>query len=256
MKIRFLGAHNFESRDSRCVSLLVDDVLAVDAGALTSSLTFEEQQNLQAVLLTHQHYDHIRDIPALAINFFTFDKTIAIYSIPAVRDALSKHLLNGVLYPDFMSKPPEKPSVAFHLLKPGRTQKIAGYNVLPVPVKHAVPAVGIQITSPEGKSFFYTSDTGPGLEDCWRQVKPDLLITEVTVLNARRDFALESGHLSPDLLKGELESFRKLKGYLPQVLLIHTDPTEETHTAGEMAAVERALGIQIRSAREGMQIEL
>ena len=47
MKIKFLGAHNFESRDSHFVSLLIDDVLAVDAGALTSNLTFEEQKNLQ-----------------------------------------------------------------------------------------------------------------------------------------------------------------------------------------------------------------
>jgi ribonuclease BN (tRNA processing enzyme) len=256
MKITFLGAHNFESRDSRCVCLLIDEVLAVDAGALTSSLTFDEQQNLKAVLLTHQHYDHIRDIPALAINFFTFDKTIDVYSTPSVRDALSDHLLNGVLYPAFMTKPAEKPSVNFHLLEIGRSQSIAGYDVLPVPVRHAVPAVGVQITSPEDRSVFYTSDTGPGLADCWRQVSPDLLITEVTVLNERRDFAIESGHLTPDLLREELESFRNIKGYLPQVLLVHTNPQEEKQTMREIDAVEKALNIEIPPAREGMQIEL
>ena len=57
MQIEVLGAHNIESRDSRHVSLLIDDVLAIEAAALTSSLPFKAQQKLKAVLLTHQHYD-------------------------------------------------------------------------------------------------------------------------------------------------------------------------------------------------------
>ena len=84
MNIQILGAHNLESKDSRFVSLLIDDVLAIEAGALTSSLSFTAQQKLEAVLLTHQHYDHIRDIPALAMNFLLHENTIAIYSIQPV----------------------------------------------------------------------------------------------------------------------------------------------------------------------------
>jgi len=68
MKIRFLGAHNYETKDTRLVSLLIDDVLAIDVGGLSSSLSFEEQCKIKAVLLTHQHYDHVRDIPTLAMN--------------------------------------------------------------------------------------------------------------------------------------------------------------------------------------------
>ena len=43
MKIKVLGAHNTESLNTRYMSLLVDDILAIDAGCLTSTLTFEEQ---------------------------------------------------------------------------------------------------------------------------------------------------------------------------------------------------------------------
>jgi ribonuclease BN (tRNA processing enzyme) len=38
----------------------VDDVLALDAGGLTSSLALSEQLGLKAVLITHRHYDHVK----------------------------------------------------------------------------------------------------------------------------------------------------------------------------------------------------
>jgi len=47
------------------MSLLVDEELAIDAGSLASGLTFEEQARLSAVLLSHGHYDHVRDVPAV-----------------------------------------------------------------------------------------------------------------------------------------------------------------------------------------------
>jgi ribonuclease BN (tRNA processing enzyme) len=256
MNIRILGAHNIESQGSRCISFLIDGVLAVDAGALTSSLKFPEQQKLKAVLLTHQHYDHIRDIPALGMNFYLHEKTIEIYGTRPVYEALSAHLLNNVLYPGFMERPPEKPVIQFRMMEPGRAEVIAGYTVLPVPVNHAVPTVGYQITSAKGKKVFITSDTGPGLSDCWKQLSPDLLIIEVTALNKYNDFAREAGHLTPALLQQELESFREIKGYLPQVITVHMNPLDEKGIKAEMAAVSRAFKLKIRLGYEGMRIEL
>jgi ribonuclease BN (tRNA processing enzyme) len=256
MNIRILGAHNIESANTGCASFLIDGVLMVDAGALTSNLSFTEQQQLKAVLLTHQHYDHIRDIPALGMNFYLSEKTIDIYSIPPVREALSAHLLNDVLYPDFFEKPPEKPAVKFNTLEPGKVTNICGYQVLPVPVIHAVPTVGFEITSPDGKKVFITSDTGPGLADVWRQVSPDLLIIELTMLNKWESFSLKAGHLTPALLLKELESFRAIKNYLPQIVLMHVNPIDEKEIAMEIRATEKALNTKIRFAREGMTLKL
>ncbi|MCK4273731.1 MAG: lactamase [Dehalococcoidales bacterium] len=256
MKVQILGAHNLESRDTRCISLLIDDVLVIDAGALTSSLSFPAQQKLKAVLLTHQHYDHIRDIPALGMNFYLHENTIDIYSIRPVHEALSAHLLNDNLYPDFLEKPPDKPAVRFNTVEPGRTESVAGYTVLPVPVNHAVPTVGYEVTSADGKKVFYTSDTGPGLDECWRQVSPHLLIIEVTALNKYDDFARESGHLTPALLQLEMESFRKLKGYLPQVVTVHMNPLDEKGIKAEIAVAAGALNTTIQLGYEGMRIEI
>ena len=256
MKISFLGAHNTESQHNRLVSLLVDDILALDAGGLTSSLTFAEQLRLKAVLLTHQHYDHIRDIPLLAMNLFLRQAAIDVYSISAVGDALVDYLMNDSLYPRFMGSPKGKDTIRFHRIEPYQIIQMEGYSVLPLPVAHSVPAVGYQIASPDGKAILYTGDTGPGLSHLWRYVEPQLIITEVTAPSRYRQFAEEKGHLTPGLLKEELLSFQKAKGYLPEVVTVHMNPELEAEIAAELASVAKGLGNSITLAYEGRQISL
>jgi len=256
MEIQVLGAHNCESQSTRFVSLVIDDTLAIDAGALTSSLSFEAQQKLEAILLTHQHYDHIRDIPALAMNLFLRGNTINIYSIQPVYDALSSHLLDGKLYPRFLEQPQPEPTIKFTVIEPLKAEYIVGYSILAVPVSHHAPAVGYQVTSADGKIVFYTGDTGPGLTSCWQHISPQLLIIEVTASNEYEEFAKESGHLTPSLLKQELITFQEVKGYLPQVVLVHMNPQLESDIAGEMEAVAQALSCSITLAYEGMRLSV
>ena len=256
MNIQVLGAHNCESQNSKFISLLIDDILVVDAGGLTSSLSFAAQQKLKAILLTHQHYDHIRDVPAIAMNFYLCGATINIYSTQPVYNALTTYLLDGKLYPKFLEQPQENPTIKFTLIEPYQAEQIEGYSVLAVRVNHAVPTVGYQITSPDGKVLFYTGDTGPGLAGCWENVSPQLLITEVTATNRYEEFAKESGHLTPSLLKQELTSFRGIKGYLPQVVVVHMNPELEREIETEIAAVAQALNNSITLAYEGMQLRL
>ncbi len=256
MDIRFLGTHNCESREAKCISLLIDDTVAIDAGGLTSSLSLAAQQKLKAILLTHQHYDHIRDIPVLAMNLYLDGHTINIYSIKPALEALSSYLLDGELYPKFLENPASEPTIKFTIIEPHQPLTIAGYSVLAVPVSHSVPTVGYQITSPDGKTVFYTGDTGPGLSQCWQHISPQLLVIEVTAPNQFEDFGRESGHLTPSLLKEELGNFQEIKGYLPQTILVHMNPRLEEEIAAETSAVAESLGGEITLAYEGMQIRL
>jgi ribonuclease BN (tRNA processing enzyme) len=256
MEIRILGAHNIETKKNSCECILVDDILAVDAGALTSHLTIAQQQNLKAVLLTHQHYDHTRDIPMLGMSLFMLKTSLEIYTTQPVYDVLTTHLLNNVVFPDWTQRPPEKPVFHFNILEPGKAYSIAGYGVLPITVNHSVPTVGYEITSYDGKKVFITSDTGPGLEDCWKQISPNLLMAEMTMLNDNEKGPRKAGHLSPFFLFKELESFRRIKGYLPQVVLVHLDPLIEKDIKAEIREVEKALSIKIRLGREGMKIKI
>ncbi len=256
MNIQVLGAHNCESQSSKFPSLLIDDTLVIDAGGLTSSLPFEAQQKVKAILLTHQHYDHIRDIPAIAMNFSLRDTTIEVYSTRPVYDALTTHLLNDKLYPNFLEQPQDNPTIKFTIVEPHQTKQIESYRILAIPVNHTDLTVGYQITSPDGKAVFYTGDTGPDLIGCWEWVSPQLLIIEVTAPNRYEEFAKESRHLTPDLLKQELTSFREVKGYLPQVIVVHMNPDLEKEIEAEIAVVAQALNNPITLAYEGIQLQL
>ncbi len=256
MNIRLLGAHNCESQHTRFATLLIDGTLVLDAGGLTSSLSLPAQQKLKAILLTHQHYDHIRDIPALAMNLYLSGATINIYSTLPVYDVLSDHLFDGKLYPNFLELPQENPTIDFTVIEPLKTKQIEGYNILAVPVNHSVPTVGYQITSPDGKVLFYTADTGPGLTDCWMQVSPQMLITELTNSNRFEESCRESGHLAPALLKQELIIFRELKGYLPEVVTVHMNPGLEEEIKAEIAVVAEELNSPIILGYEGMELNL
>ena len=256
MDIQVLGAHNCESQKSRLMSLLIDDTLAIDAGCLTSSLSFAAQQKLKAILLTHHHYDHIRDVPTIAMNFYLRGNTINIYSIQPVYDALSTYLLDGKLYPKFLEQPPQNPTIKFTMIEAYKVKQIEDYDVLAVPVNHTVPTVGYQIISSDGKAVFYTGDTGPGLANCWKYVSPQLLFIEVTAPDSYEEFAKGSGHLTPSLLKRELISFREVKGYLPQVVVVHMNPALEDEIEAEIAAVAGDLNNPVTIAYEGMQLHL
>lgn len=256
MDITILGAHNTESETARLTSLLIDNVLAIDAGSLTSSLSFDAQLKLKAILLTHQHYDHVRDIPAIGMNLLLREKTLPVYSTKTVYESLAAHLLNDEVYSNFLEKPPENPAIRFNILEPGETVSILDYRVLPVRVNHSKFTVGFEITDSEGKTVFYTSDTGPGLTEVWRQVSPQLLIIETTASNRYENSARETGHLTPSLLQKELQILRDIQGYLPEVILVHMNPAEEPRIEDEIAEVAAKTGASIRLGCEWMQLNI
>jgi ribonuclease BN (tRNA processing enzyme) len=251
MKIRFLGAHNVETASTKLPGLLVDGVLALDAGSLTSALSIEEMIGLKAVLLTHQHYDHLRDMPMLGMNLFLNKKSTAIYGTVEVRDALTAHLMNGPLYPRFL----EKATFDFYPIEPFKPFCAEGYDILPVTVDHSVPAVGYQVAS-GGRRLFYSGDTGTPLNEAWERVNPDLIVIETTASNNWTHFGREAGHLTPEMLKSELVSFKKMKGYLPPVYTVHMNPFLEKDIEVELKQVERELGCKITMAKEGMEITI
>jgi len=254
MRLRFLGAHNCESAATRYISLLVDGVLAIDAGGLTSALTFEEQTALRGLLLTHQHYDHVRDIPVLGMNLYLLERRLTLYASDETRDAVVPHLLDGALYPDFLHRPEAAPTLTIETVKPGLEIEIAGYRVTPYAVPHSVPTLGYLVAAPGGASLLYTGDCGPGLRDVWAQASPDLLVIEVTAPNRFGFIGDEGRHLTPALLKAELLSFNDVRGYLPRVVTVHMSPVIEAEIVAELAAAAAETGADITPAYEGLEI--
>lgn len=253
MILRFLGTHNAESISTRLASFLIDEILAVDAGSLASELSFLGQDNIRAILLSHGHYDHIRDIPTFA--FANSHHMTKVFGTRRTLEILTSHLLDGLVYPKFGERTPflEKPALELVPLTTLQPVDIEGYRVLAIPVNHPLDAVGFEITSPHGKTIFYTGDTGSGLRGVWKQVSPQLLVAELTFPNALEQFALESRHLCPNMLREELKAFRVAKGFLPRVVLTHLSPRFEEDIRSEVAAFAEVLGVSISLASEGME---
>ncbi len=256
MEIRILGAHNCESPDTRLVSLLVDQALVIDAGSITSSLPFSAQRELKTIFLTHQHFDHIRDLATLGLNLYA-QRTVELYALESVLDIVSSCLFTDKIYLDFRNRPsPEKPTFKLCPVEPYKEVVIPGYAVLPLPVNHGVSAVGYQVTSRDKKSFFFSGDTGRNTPSLWQAVSAQLLIIEVTLPNSHQALAIESSHLTPQLLKEELGELKGVKGSLPPVVTVHMSPELEGEIREEVEQTSRELGAKIALGYEGMRVVL
>ncbi len=253
MKIEFLGTHNAEAKNTRLISVLIDGVLAVDAGSLTAGLTFSEQTKINSILLSHGHYDHIRDIPAFAFN--NSHRTTGIFATVETLEMLSDHLIDGRIYPAFGDKTNflDKPALELVPLEPNKYRDIDGYQVRPIPVNHPLAAVGFEIKKDE-KGLFYTGDTGPGLSLVWESISPQLMVIDLTFPNSQEKAALDSGHLCPRLFKNEMLEFRRIRGYLPQIIPIHLYPKYEDEIRHEMEHVMAELGVPTNFVSEGEQL--
>jgi ribonuclease BN (tRNA processing enzyme) len=234
--IRVLGAHNAESNNTKLVSLLIDDIIAVDAGNLVSELTFSEQEKIKSILLTHGHYDHIRGVPSFAFN--NTSQTTKIFGNTQTLRLLSSHLVDGVIYPKFTKKIPfflEKPCLKFIALEPFKSVKINGYKVMPLPVNHTISTLGFEITSKDDKKLFYTGDTGPGLSALWEYISPQLIIMDLTFPNSLEYRAINSSHLCPK---------------------IHLSPQYENEIRKEVNEISNELDLPINIATEGEKIKI
>jgi Cft2 family RNA processing exonuclease len=230
--------------------------LAVDTGSLTSCLSFEEQAKIKVILLSHGHYDHIREVPNFAFN--NVERIHKVIANQHTLEILSSHLVDGLVYPDFTKKNSflKVPVLELCPIELYQPQDIEGYQVTAMPVNHPIDANGFQITDREGTELFYTGDTGPGLSLLWQHIHPQAIIIDMTFPNRLADVAQESGHLCPQMLKEELTEFRKGKNYLPQIIMVHLSPQLEREIKEELSDISRDLNHPLHVASEGEIISI
>lgn len=258
MQVRVLGAHNLESRHTKHTCFLVDGVLAVDAGSLVSTLSAEEQAGIEAVLLTHRHFDHVRDLPTLALATMESSGPISVYGLHETIDEVAPRLVDGVLYPDFTKRMTEEgPKVRFSNVEDGRDFRHGPYQVRAHSVPHSCPCIGYVVTGPDGRSFAYTGDCGGGLlpffQDPWG---PSTIFVEVTYGNEMVERARATSHLTPGLLAAELEEAIREGAAMPHIMVVHRDARYEDDIERELDAVSSELEVQITLAFEDMNIEI
>jgi len=240
MDLKILGCHGGETPKHRTSSFLIDDRLGIDAGAITGTLSLEEQRKIEAIVVSHAHLDHVRDLATVADNRCQQGgPPLTIAGTPATLKALRKHFFNDHLWPDFSQiMTPEGPTIRFQEIAPEKTADVAGRKVTPVLVTHTIETAGFVIES-EGGAVAYSGDTGP-TDRFWEVLegRDDLraLLMEVSFPNDQARLARVSGHHTPATLETELE---KLKDHaeLP-ILLYHIKPVFQARVERELARIQ------------------
>ncbi len=254
MNVRILGAHQGESNEIHFMSIAVDSSLAIDAGGLTSVLSLEEQQAIEAVLVTHQHYDHIKDLPGLAYELWLL-KSLQLYCTEPTEKMLRTHLFNDKIWPSMQSREESYHPLIYKRVVEGETFTVSGYRVTAVAMSHTCPTVGYMVEQ-DSKSFFYTADTRRQENLLWGHLRPNLLIAETTMSSEYEEEADRFGHMTPLSLGSELRAFHDRQGYFPRTLCVHVNPRHEARVRKEIAQLAETLDAQIEVAHEGMVVEV
>src|ERR1700756_2958055 len=105
MKVQLLGSSVQDPRHWQFVSsYLINDAVAVDAGSLGFHGTPQKQEAIRHVFLTHSHSDHTASLPIFVENVWTpAPNCPRVYGSPETLDGVQRHILNNVMWPDFIA---------------------------------------------------------------------------------------------------------------------------------------------------------
>lgn len=226
MKLRVLGCHGGELPKHRTTCFLLDGVLALDAGALTGSLTLDELLRVDDVIISHSHLDHVKDLPLMVdLLVGRREKPVVVHASRACAKTLHASLFNNELWPDFTRIPTRaRPILRIEPFRIGEPFRVGRYTVTPIPVSHPVESCGFVVS--DGKTAVGMSgDTGPtdALWSAFNRAKGlKAVMLETSFPNVLQGLADISGHLTPNTVKQELAKFRP-KGAC-EVLLYHLKP--------------------------------
>jgi ribonuclease BN (tRNA processing enzyme) len=239
LRLRVLGCSGGELPKHRTTCFLVDGVLAIDAGALTGTLSLKELLKVDDIVLTHSHFDHVKDVPLLAdLLVGRRSRPFTVHASTECARTLREGVFNNQLWPDF-TRIPDKghPVLTIRSFVPGRRFKAGKYTFHSVPVCHPVESVGF-VMGDGRSSIAISGDTGPTVK-FWRRVNaaPDVkaLLVEMSFPNDLQELADASGHLTPNTLATELA---KLDRNGVPVYLYHLKPAFISQLRRDLASLK------------------
>lgn len=240
MELKVLGCHGGETPNHRTTAFLLDERLAIDAGALTSQLMLPDQDKLDGVLVSHAHLDHVRDLSTIADN--RSQRGCGPLKVIATRptiEHLKRHFFNDVLWPNFATIPTrDQPTIEYVEIPVDKTTDVLGYRVTPIEVHHTIESVGFIIDDGSG-AIGFSGDTGPTSRfwdalNAHDQVKA--LLMEVSFPNGEAGLATVSGHHTPQTLRQDLQKYRTPQD-LP-TMLYHIKPQFQAEVEKECAKLK------------------
>lgn len=236
MRLQVLGCSGGIGGATRTTALLLDETALIDCGTGVGDLSLEQLVGIDQVLLTHGHLDHVALLPMLAdARAGRRDAPLLVHALPETIVTLKECLFNNRVWPDYTAQPSaERPYVRLQAFAMGESWKIGAGTITPLPVRHAVPAVGFRMDS-GAASLVFSGDTTFS-EAFWDAVNGiDNLrhvIIETTFLNDNGAGCAHSGHTNARLLAQGLDRLARDA----TVYITHMEPGREEQTWAEVLA--------------------
>ncbi len=255
MQVRVLGCSGAIAQGCRTTAFLVDHDVLIDAGTGVGDLTLTELAQIDHILISHSHLDHILGIGLLADSVMRLRSAqgrgpIEVHALPETLNALRTHIFNGVIWPDFTQLPSiDNPALRLLPFSVGQQLVLGGKTCEVLSAVHTVPAVGIGLSGDQGW-WIYTGDTGPN-PALWArlaQLKVKHLVIETAFSDEERELADLSQHLCPATLGRELAA---LAGVV-EVHITHIKPGEVTAVMDEV--IELATPHRVAALRAGQMV--
>ncbi len=238
--IKFLGTSGSkkEGHGSSCVQ--VTDTIVIDAGNLIHGLK-DEAKHIEHIFLTHSHLDHISDIAFLIDTYLVERVTpLKIYGLKETLEALSENIFNWNIWPDFkeisLIKSGHK-SIEFIEVELGNEYQFEEVSLKPIAMNHTVPTCGY-VVKKEDICILYATDTYI-CNTIWDEANTNLdiesIVIDVSFPSDMEELAEQSRHLTPRLLKQELE---KLNRDDVSIFVTHIKPYYQQNVERELEILE------------------
>jgi len=252
MKVELLPSSIPATETQFLVTFLVNDAVAVDAGALGLLADLERQRRVRHVFLTHEHLDHIATLPIFLENVYDpGPDCVELLGRADVLDFLHRDVFNGRVWPDFFELSTGADRFVIGTpLESGVAVERGGLTVTPLPVSHCVDTLGLLVD--DGRvAVAFPSDTGP-TDEVWRRLAacPRLaaVFLECSWPESMAALAAETGHLCPSTFAAEI---RKLDRDV-RWIVVH----RKARYAAEIARDLAALGLpNVEFVRPGFAYE-
>jgi cAMP phosphodiesterase len=217
---------------------LINETLAIDAGAIAIGLSVEEQLRLRSIIITHAHLDHIFSLPLFITDLFgEIREPIKLYATPSDLDAVNHHLFNHRVWVTLDTlKNGHTELISFHPIKSGEHFITEGLKITPIPVSHTVLTHGLLVED-EKTALLFTSDTG-ATDNIWKIAgdceKLRAVFIDLSFPNRLTDLARVSCHHSPSTLLEEMPKIRQDV----QVFAVHLKAAYRDQVTREIAELK------------------
>ena len=208
--------------------------LVIDAGPdFRYQMLRAEVKNLEAILFTHEHKDHVAGLDDIRAFNYKQQSEIDIYAHRRVQDALKRefhYIFSGNNYPGI-------PQLKLNDILENESFTAAGIEIMPVSVMHfQLPIFGFRIGN-----FTYITDAKTISEDQKEKIKG----SEILVINALQ----KESHISHFTLSEALHFAAEINA--PKTYLTHI-----SHRMGTHHEISRELPEGVFMAYDGLELEI